>query len=176
MCSPAAIDRGRAAGAYEGALREVIHALKYDGRRSLARPLAGLMVARGSAVLAGADAVVPVPLHWRRRRQRGFNQAHDLANHIGLPVVNALRRTRATSPQADLPAARRHANVREAFGCRPTAARLEGRIVVLIDDVSTTGATLHACARTLKRCGVAEVRALTTARAVTSPTGTRPPR
>ena len=100
---------------YDGALRAIVHALKYDGRRSLARPLGGLMRERGAELLAGADCAVPVPLHRSRRRRRGFNQADDLARHLGLPVVPALRRVRATPPQAELPAARRHGNVRGAF-------------------------------------------------------------
>jgi ComF family protein len=158
------VDRARAAGAYDGALRHIVHALKYDARRSLARPLSSLMRDRGGDVLDGAEALVPVPLHPSRRRHRGFDQAADLASHIGLPVVHALARVRATATQADLPAARRHGNVRGAF--RPTRAhrRVLGSVVVLIDDVSTTGATLDACARALKEAGVREVRALTAAR------------
>lgn len=161
------VAKARAVGAYEGALRAIIHAWKYDGRRSLARPLAALLCVRGSEVLDGADCVVPVPLHHSRRRQRGFNQADDLARHIGLPVVNALKRTRATSVQADLPAARRHGNVRGAFAPRRSARRIRDRVVVLIDDVSTTGATLDACGDVLLTSGVREVRALTAARVLT---------
>ena len=160
------VTQSRAVGAYEGVLRAIIHAWKYDGRRSLARPLAALLRVRGSEVLNGADCVVPVPLHHSRRRQRGFNQADDLARHIGLPVVNALKRTRATSVQADLPAARRHGNVKGAFAPRRIAVRLRDRVVVLIDDVSTTGATLDACAAVLLTMGAREVRALTAARAL----------
>jgi ComF family protein len=163
-----AVDRTRAVGAYEGALRSIVHALKYDGRRSLAGPLARLMRERGAAVLAGASAVVPVPLHPARRRQRGFNQADDLARQLGVPVVDALRRVRATAPQAELPAGRRHANVRDAFAARRRAAGLRMCVVVLVDDVSTTGATLDACARVLKLAGAAEVRALTAARVVSA--------
>jgi ComF family protein len=162
--SSRAVDRARAVGPYDGALRAVIHALKYDGRRTLARPVAALMRRRGAEILDGATCVVPVPLHRSRLRQRGFNQAADLARHIGLPVVHALARTRATETQAELPAARRHRNVRGAFAARRAAAPLAGSIVVLIDDVSTTGATLDACARALKAGGVGEVRALTAAR------------
>ena len=160
------IDRARAIGAYQGALRAIVHALKYDGRRSLARPLGRLMRERGADMLAGAACVVPVPLHGSRRRQRGFNQAADLARHLGVPAIHALRRVRATATQTGLPAARRHRNVRDAFAPTRAAAALTGAIVVVIDDVSTTGATLEACARTLKEAGVAEVRALTAARVV----------
>lgn len=164
-----AVARSRAIGPYDGALRAIIHALKYGGRRSLARPLAGLMRARGAEMLAGADAAVPVPLHRSRHRERGFNQADDLARHLELPVVTALRRTRATAAQAELPAARRHGNVRGAFAATPRATALAGAVVLLVDDVSTTGATLEACARALKAAGVREVRALTAARVVSRP-------
>src|SRR5260221_14238909 len=112
------VARARAIGAYDGALRAIIHALKYDGRRSLASPLAALMRRQGCDVLDGADAVVAVPLHGSRQRERGFNQALDLARHLDLPVVRALRRGRATSAQARLPARRRHANARRAFEAR----------------------------------------------------------
>ena len=163
-----AVDRARTVGEYSGPLRAIVHALKYDGRRSLAKPLAVLMRQRGAPLLHRATCVVPVPLHLSRRRRRGFNQSADLARHLGLPVVHALRRTRATAAQADLPAARRHRNVRDAFAITRRGRRLAGTTVVLVDDVSTTGATLDACARTLKAAGVAEVRALTAARVVTS--------
>ena len=163
------IDRARAIGAYDGALRAIVHALKYEGRRSLARPLGRLMRERGADVLSGAACVVPVPLHPSRRRQRGFNQAADLARHIGLPVVPALRRVRATATQTGLPAGQRHRNVRDAFAVTRAARAWSGAVIVLIDDVSTTGATLEACARALKQTGAAEVRALTAARVSTSP-------
>jgi ComF family protein len=164
--SAPAVDRARAVGAYDGALRAVVHALKYDGRRSLARPLASMMRERGAEILRDAACVVPVPLHGSRRRHRGFNQADDLARHVALPLVRALRRTRATATQTGLPAARRRRNVRDAFAVTRAGASLAGLVVVLIDDVSTTGATLDACARVLKAAGVKEVRALTAARVV----------
>jgi ComF family protein len=125
------------------------------------------MVERGGDVLAGADAVVPVPLHSSKRRERGFNQAADLAQGVGLTPCMALKRVRATRAQASLPAAQRHGNVRGAFAVTRHAAALHGAVVVLVDDVSTTGATLDACARTLTAAGVREVRALTAARVVT---------
>ena len=160
------MDRGRAIGSYEGALRAIVHALKYEGRRSLARPLADLMRERGAEVLAGSDCLVPVPLHPARRRARGFNQALDLARHLGRPVRKALRRVRATPTQTGLPAAQRHRNVRDAFAMAPGTPSLSGATVVLVDDVSTTGATLEACARVLKAAGAREVRALIAARVV----------
>jgi ComF family protein len=156
-------------GDYDGTLRAILQAFKYQGRRSLAVPIAALMRARGGDVLEGAACVVPVPLHSSRRRHRGFNQALDLARRLGLPVVHALRRVRATPTQTSLPAAQRHRNVRDAFALARDGTRVDGTIVVLVDDVSTTGATLDACARVLKDAGAREVRALTAARVVTQP-------
>ena len=124
---------------------------------------------RAADLLEGASCVIPVPLHPSRRRQRGFNQAADLARHLGLPVSHALRRVRATATQTGLPAARRHRNVRDAFATTRSARGLDGAVVVLVDDVCTTGATLEACARSLKEAGVAEVRAVTAARVVSAP-------
>ena len=125
----------------------------------------------GAELIEGADLAVPVPLHWRRRLDRGFNQAEALARELGLPVCRALRRRRRTPPQVELPADARHANVRDAFALawrqRIGARPLSGAIVVLVDDVSTTGATLDACALVLKRAGVTQVRALTAARVAT---------
>ena len=178
---PPDIDLARSAGRYEGALREILHVFKYEKRRPLARPLARLMREAGRDVLAGADAVVPVPLHPRRALSRGFNQADDLARELGLPVWRVLRRVRHGPPQAGLPAARRAGNVREAFrlraltGMRRTRSLLRNRSVVLVDDVMTTGATLEACSRALRMGGVRAVRALTVARAVATPLVRPPP-
>ena len=165
------VDSGCAAGDYEGTLREIIHAFKYDGRRTLARPLGAMLRAAGAEALRNADCAVPVPLHAWRRVRRGFNQAADLAGGLELPVVHALWRSRATSPQTGLTAGGRRRNVRRAFTLSlwlPRARRdalLEDRIVVLVDDVRTTGATLDECARVLKAAGAREVRALTVATA-----------
>ena len=159
------VSLARAIGPYEGTLRAIVHALKYDGRPTIARHLAARMRAAGAEALDGADLVVAVPLHRSRERSRGFNQARELGRHLGLPIADALARTRRTASQADLPAARRHANVRGAFAWRRQVA-VKGRTIVLVDDVSTTGATLNACARVLLDAGAADVRALTAARAV----------
>jgi len=160
------VGRSRAIGAYDEPLRAIVHALKYDARRSLARPLGAMMRARGADVLDGALCVVPVPLHPSRRRERGFNQARDLALHLGLPVVEALARVRRTPPQTELSAAERRKNLDGAFAATRHVRRLIGSVVVLVDDVSTTGATIDACAQTLLDAGVKEVRALTAARVV----------
>ncbi|NUR54179.1 MAG: ComF family protein [Acidobacteria bacterium] len=162
---PPLVTVARAIGQYEGSLRAIVHAFKYGPRPTLARPLAARLRASGGDVLEGADIVVPVPLHASRQRQRGFNQAAELARHLRVPGLDALDRVRRTASQADLPAARRHANVRGAFA-HVAGVDVTDRIVVLVDDVSTTGATLNACADALLTAGAREVRALTVARAV----------
>jgi ComF family protein len=162
---------GISSGRYEGALRDVIHAFKYEGRRSLADPLGRLMRDTGRALFDDCDHVVPVPLHPWRRLRRGFNQARDLAERLDRPVVDALWRVRATSSQMTLSADTRRTNVRDAFIVSPlcSAGRygpsIQDRVVVLVDDVRTTGATLDACAKVLLRTGAREVKALTIAMA-----------
>ena len=166
------VARAAALGAHDGALRHIVHAFKFGRCSTLARPLARLVRERHADVLDGADLAVPVPLHPSRRRERGFNQAHELAKHLGPPVLRALRRQRRTAPQAQLEAAARAANVTGAFGparwllaLRGPRA-LAGTRVVLVDDVWTTGATLSACATVLVQLGAGEVRALAIARAL----------
>jgi ComF family protein len=164
---PRVISFGRAVAAYEGRLRDVLHALKYGGRRSVAQPVAHLMASAAPRVFEGADFVVPVPLHFLREYRRGFNQAEELARHLPVATLRGLRRCRWTATQTDLPEAQRHTNVRDAFVVRRGARRIvRGATLVLVDDVSTTGATLDACARVLLQAGAKEVRALTAARAV----------
>ena len=159
------------AGNYEGPLRDIIHAFKYERRRSLAAPLGAALRESGAEVLRGAACVVPVPLHPWKRLRRGFNQASDLARHTGVPVVHALWRTRATPAQAGLTATARRRNVSGAFRMAPWLSRaareryIEDRIVVVVDDVRTTGTTLEACVEVLQRAGAREVRTLTVARA-----------
>lgn len=164
------VTRARAIGEYEGTLREIIHALKYSGRHSLARPLAERMRQRGRELIGDVDCVVPVPLHWRREYQRGFNQTREIARHLGPPVVEALVRRRATRAQVELPANRRRDNVAGAFTVRRDwfhGPGIRGKTVLLIDDVCTTGATLDACAEALADGGASEVYALTAARVIT---------
>jgi len=163
-------ERGASLGPYEGALKAVIHELKYRGRRpaaaELARRLAGEAGVR--AAMAGGGVLVPVPLHPRRRAQRGFNQAALLAGELGrragIAVCDGALVRRADTPsQAGLSAAERRANVRDAFAVR-RKAQVAGRAVVLVDDVYTTGATARACARALRAAGAIEVRIVTVAR------------
>ena len=114
------------------------------------------------------DVIVPMPLHWRKRLQRGFNQAEllgrQVSNRTGIPLVNALKRRKRTDPQAGLTRAQRRTNVAGAFEVR-RPADVQGRHVLLIDDVLTTGATASACSAVLKRAGASRVTVLTLARA-----------
>jgi len=162
----------RAALRYGDLAREAIHAFKFGGRRTLADPLGDLLAGLGLSALPGAapDVLVPVPLHPRRARERGYNQALLLARRLerawGVPVAaDALRRAVATQPQADLDAAARRRNVRNAFAVRYPGL-VAGRHVVLVDDVLTTGATAGECAMSLSRAGAATVGVVTVARAL----------
>lgn len=154
-------------GSYEDALRGLIHLFKYGKTPTVARPL-GEFLASALPRDERLDAIVPVPLHWRRRWQRGFNQSQLLAREVaartGLPVVPALRRTRATAAQAGLSNRGRRRNVAQAFQPGRAAGRVAGKRVLLIDDVLTTGATATACALALKRAGAKRVAVLTVAR------------
>jgi ComF family protein len=163
-----AVTCSRAIGEYDGSLRAIIHALKYGQRRSLARPLAQQLELYGQTALTGAHVAVPVPLHRSRKRARGFNQAAEIARHLSIPSLSLLKRTRATVSQTDLPAHERHANVKGAFALR-TRTDVKDLVIVLVDDVSTTGATLAACAQVLRDAGAREIRGLTVARVASRP-------
>ncbi|HUB83519.1 MAG TPA: ComF family protein [Bryobacteraceae bacterium] len=154
-------------GSYEGVLRELIHLYKYNQIQTLRNPLGDLMV-RALPLEEVFDAVTPVPLHWRKQWQRGFNQSELLAREIArrreIPVVRALARVRFTKTQAGLSNSQRRKNVAAAFRCRRSAKTLAGKRVLLIDDVMTTGSTAAACARELQRAGAARVVLATVAR------------
>jgi ComF family protein len=153
-------------GAYQDTLRKLIHLFKYGRIRTLARPLGALL---GASIPPGEtfDAIVPMPLHWWRRWRRGFNQsellAREIARRCGVAVLDAVRRTRPTAPQAGLSNSGRRENVAGAFEVR-RPERVRGLRVALVDDVLTTGATANACAAALKRAGAKRVILLVLAR------------
>lgn len=156
--------------AYERVIETLVHRFKFRRDLAAGRVLAALAARRLAAMRAERpQALVPVPLHWRRQVWRGFNQsamlARDLGAHLGgIPVAGLLVRQRPTPAQSALPAAGRSGNVRGAFRARPvTATRV--RHVAVVDDVMTTGATLDACARALKHAGVERVDVWVVARA-----------
>ncbi len=158
----------RAVTLHEGAGRELVHALKYRGRRDVAELLAARAGALWSERAAGG-VVVPIPLHRRRERARGYNQSVILAQAIaraipGLKIEHALMRRRSTRSQTMLDRAARRLNVAAAFALRRPAAVI-GRAVYLVDDVVTTGATLEAAARALRSAGPASIAALVGSRA-----------
>ncbi|HXW24310.1 MAG TPA: ComF family protein [Xanthobacteraceae bacterium] len=172
IADPPAYGRARAAVRYDDIARTLVHKLKYGDRLDLAPTLGRWMVQAGAALLAEADALVPVPLHWRRLWARRFNQSAALAEAIAtrsrVPVSHAaLTRVKATRQQVGLTASERALNVQGAFRVRADARpEVAGRRLVLVDDVLTSGATLDACARALLRAGAASVDVLVFARVV----------
>jgi ComF family protein len=160
----------RAACAHRGPAASLVHAFKFRGLRSAARA-AGLAMARDLArrpELSRVDVVAAVPLHARRERARGYNQAEllarELARELGLPLVDALVRPRGGAPSWSLGRAGRRASLSGAFAARPEAG-LDGRRVLLVDDVCATGTTLEECARALRAAGAADVVGCAFARA-----------
>jgi ComF family protein len=172
IANPPAYQRARAAVRYDDIARTLVHALKYGDRLDLAPTLGRWMVQAGGALLTEADALVPVPLHWRRLWVRRFNQSAALADAIAaqvkLPVAHAsLTRVKATRQQVGLTASERALNVQGAFRVGAEArGDVKDRRLVLIDDVLTSGATIDACARALLRAGAATVDVLVFARVV----------
>jgi ComF family protein len=172
IADPPAYTRARAAVRYDDVARELVHAFKYADRLDLAPVLGRWMAQAGAALLADADALVPVPLHWRRLWARRFNQAAALAEVMSLTArvpteVDLLRRTRATPQQVGLARSERARNVEGAFRVPPERrAAVKGRRLVLVDDVLTTGATVDTCARALLRAGARDVDVIVFARVV----------
>ena len=172
IADPPAYHRARAAVRYDDVARKLVHAFKYGDRLDLAPTLGRWMARAGGELTAEADALVPVPLHWRRLWQRRFNQSAALAKEIsaiaGVPLAHAaLKRVKATAQQVGLSRTARAANVQGAFRVPPDArSEVKGRRLILVDDVLTSGATLDACARALLRAGAAQVDALVFARVV----------
>jgi ComF family protein len=153
-------------GSYEGTLRHLIHLFTYSKIETLAAPLSRLMIP-ALPLEQRFDCLIPMPMHWYKRWQRGFNQAEllarPLARRYGLRFSSAMRRSRYTKSQAGLTEAQRRENLKGSF--RVTRPReIEGKRVLLVDDVFTTGATLRAAAAVLKSAGASHVAALTLAR------------
>lgn len=172
IADPPAYQRARAAVRYDEVAKTLVHALKYHDRTDLAPAMGGWMARAGRELLDDADVLVPVPLHWRRSWSRRYNQAGTLARvigrHSGVPVArDALRRIRPTEHQIGLSRSERARNVQGAFDVPPDRrAAIQGRRVVLIDDVLTSGATTDACARALLRAKAAQIDVLVFARVV----------
>jgi len=172
IADPPAYGRARAAVRYDDVARDLVHAFKYGDRTDLAPRLGGWIAQAGAELLADADALVPVPLHWRRQWARRFNQAAALARTVseisGVPVIDdALGRIRATRQQVGLTQAERAANIQGAFAVSPAGkAAIRGKRLILVDDVLTSGATVDTCARVLLRSGALNVDVLVFARVV----------
>ena len=167
---PASIEGIRAPFKFDGAIRRAIHEFKYNNLRAMAALLGQRLGDYLAANPLPAEVLVPVPLHRKRLRERGYNQSRllalELAGLSGLPLVDdCLVRQRCTTPQIRTPDVdERRRNVADAFACRDR--RLEDRAVLLIDDVATSGATLDACARTLKEAGASSVWGLVLAKEI----------
>ena len=174
IANPPAYGRARAAVRYDDIASTLVHALKYGDRLDLAPMMGQWMANAGRALLANADALVPVPLHWRRQWARRFNQSallgEVMAKASGRTVAHrTLKRVKGTPQQVGLDKSARAQNVQGAFRVPPEGkAEVVGRKLVLVDDVLTSGATVSACARTLLRGGAASVDVVVFARVVTT--------
>lgn len=172
LTRPPRFRQARAALIYDDRSRRLVLPLKHGDRTDMARACGAWMARAGADLVAAADLVAPVPLHWRRLFTRRYNQAALLARTVARDgkvrlAPDLLQRARWTGSQAGLKAKERRRNVREAFEVHPRwRAGVAGRTVLLIDDVLTTGATVEACAGALQRAGAAHVDVLTLARVV----------
>ncbi len=163
-------ERAYSACLYEGPLKECVHQFKYRGRSQLSRLLSGFIIdfiKDNAEILEGVNAVTAVPLSAKRLKEREYNQSRLLAAEISetfaLPLLDALIKTRSTPPQSEMRRESRLTNIKDAFGMRE-GVNLNGRNVLLVDDVLTTGSTLNECARVLAEAGAKKVIALTLAR------------
>ena len=164
------LPRTRALGGYTEPFSPLIHALKYQGKQSLAKifskGLTGLL--NSDPILKQADAIIPIPLHPARQRERGYNQTEllglELSRQTCIPIINALKRKKNTKSQTTLNPAKRQENMRGAFVVKNSSLVLNKK-VILIDDVMTSGATISSAAQTLLNAGVYEVYGLVVARA-----------
>src|SRR3954469_8684011 len=172
IADPPAYQRARAAVRYDDVARTLVHALKYHDRTDLAPAMGRWMARAGEELLGEADVLIPVPLHWRRGWSRRYNQSGALARVIekqsGVPVArDVLRRIRPTQQQIGLSRSQRATNVQGAFKVSAEKAHeIQGRRVVLVNAVLTSGATTDACARALLRARAAQVDVLVFARVV----------
>ncbi|MFA6143029.1 MAG: ComF family protein [Candidatus Omnitrophota bacterium] len=164
--------KGYSASLYDGTMKELIHNFKFNGNIRLAGPLSSILanfIKRNPEIIKNIDAVTFVPLNGSRLREREFNQSAVLASHAfkasGIPVIDALDKTKPTKPQNELSRNERLVNLSGAFKVK-RGAQINTKRVLLIDDVMTTGATLDECAGVLKSGGAIEVRCLTLARGV----------
>jgi ComF family protein len=167
LADPPAWDRARAAVIFDDHSAKLAHALKYRDRPEAGLLMARMMARAGRRLIAEADVILPVPLHFFRLWQRRFNQSAFLAQRLGRASAtpwrhDVLLRARRTRAQVGLDQGERRKNVKGAFIVKPDAAvAVSGKAVLLIDDVRTTGATAEACALTLKAAGAARVDLLT---------------
>jgi ComF family protein len=172
IADPPVYGRARAVARYDDVARDLVHRLKYGDRLDLVAPMGRWMACAGRELLDDADALVPVPLHWRRLWRRRFNQAAALAKAAasarGIPVLTTvLMRKRPTAQQVGLSRSARTVNVEGAFTVTEAGkAAISGKQLVLVDDVLTSGATVEACARALLRAGARHVDVLVFARVV----------
>jgi ComF family protein len=170
IADPPAYNRARAAVRFDEISRALVHSLKYGDRLDLAPMMGHWMSYAGREILAEADALVPVPLHWRRQWARRFNQSAMLAAAIAaesrVPIAaGVLKRVKATAQQVGLTRTERASNVQGAFRVpEESKALVSNRRFVLVDDVLTSGATVEGCARALNRAGAANVDVLIFAR------------
>ncbi len=172
MAAAPDFDRARSAVVHDGVARQMVQALKYGDRTDLGPGMARWMARAGAELLDDADIIMAVPLHWRRLLSRRYNQSAELARALARLtgrrfVAGALSRVKATHQQVGLNATQRRDNVRGAFAvAKGKENEVRGKRILLVDDVYTTGATVSAAARALKRKGAVRVDVLTFARAM----------